>query len=317
MWSSTNIIELPKNWNVFERKLEIDKGRKIKSQIKQDNELLKDLGITFEQIIKFIQKIEKHYEWHLNNNKIVCDFSKKEKELIDNLDLDIDFDFSKKCVSDAKFVVIFDRFIVKKIVCGHEMCICHNNHNIFIDWLIIDKISLKYILISHYCLRQIIENKYFARVPNKLLTPAKFIGFFGLTQYTDYSCKIDIIEYWKQLSINRPKIKQNNSDYCLEDLKKFLFSDKKEIFDETKYCIEEHQQNIICYNHEKLWIILNDVSLNIPNTIDNKLIKFTIGKTKGIVYCELRIEEVMSEVEQQYVLSNLLSDEHHYKKRRI
>jgi hypothetical protein len=263
----------------------------LQSIIKTDEETLTSLGITFEQLENFFEKIKFHFAHYANKaDKPNVTLSEEEKALINSLKIG----GSEWCGWGNSCCELFGNFVTFRLVWGGaETCPFqskldkryHGYEYGDKDWIFLNRNTLKTIHIGDLLFHQITKHHFFQSPTSTYrVDPYTLINFFGLVPGVSYKTDIITKEKWSTGSYGCG----GGVEYTISNLYNI---------NESEFTVTYSEKNIIGYNETNAFIVCNDFT-NLPNLIDG--IEYNpslFAKTKGYVQLNKRPFSKITEAE--------------------
>lgn len=259
--------------------------------IKTDEETLASLGITFEQLGDFFEKIKFHFAYHAKKNENSnINLSEDEKHLINSFNIG----GSGWCSWGNSCCELFGTIVVFKIVWGGaEKCPFQSKLDTRYhgyeygdkDWIFLNRDTLKAIHIGDLLFHQITKHHFFqSSTSSYRVDPITLIDFFGLKHGVSYKTDIITRQIWSSGSSGSG----GEKEYTISNLYGV---------DESKFNITYMGKNIIGYNEKEAFLISNDPS-SLPDLIDGvEYSKTSFQRCKGYAQFTKRPYSEITEVE--------------------
>ena len=234
----------------------------LRGRIAQDEQAIKETGITFEQLKKFIYKIRIHYD-HAKKNDDEEKFERIKRDFREIVDYP-GISGNKECC------LIFGNIVVFKVsFFGAKECPFQSRENKKYyghdygsnNWYFLNIDTNETMCICDLLFHQISEHHFF-QSPNSRyrVDPLKLVRFFNLERGVDYSTTTQTKQKWILKEITNYNDSDNYSCCFLSSFISSFISRFMSMFTETEYAsMKEVQQggNIIYYNSDKAVLIKN------------------------------------------------------------
>jgi hypothetical protein len=233
----------------------------LQSIIKTDEDTLVSLGITFEQLEDFFEKIKFHFAHYANKDeKPNVTLSEEEKNLINSFKIG----GSGWCGWGNSCCELFGNFVVFRVVWGGaETCPFqskldkryHGYEYGDRDWIFLNRNTLKAIHIGDLLFHQITKHHFFQSPTSTYrVDPTTLINFFSLAPGVSYKTDISTKQKWSTGSSGWG----GSEEYTISNLYGI---------NQSEFSVTYIEKNIIGYNETKAFLVCNDSSI-LPDLID-------------------------------------------------